>query len=161
MRRLVEVLAGEELLHDVGRPVLGHAEVVDRRDVRVVQVPGELRLAEEALLDLLLVALAGLDGDEALDERVAALVDGPETADADLLDDLVLADLRQHDGLETLPPFAIIRACREASDDRRRRARASSPPPVAARRRPRPSRLRRRARPRRRAPRTAPPRTDG
>ena len=67
------------------------------------RLPGELGLAEEALLDLLLVALAGLDRDVPLDERIPALVDGAEAADTDLLDDLVLADLRQHERKKIVP----------------------------------------------------------
>jgi hypothetical protein len=40
---LVEVLAGQELLDDVGDVVLD-SEVVDRRDVPVVEISGQLRL---------------------------------------------------------------------------------------------------------------------
>src|SRR5687767_1077058 len=89
---LVEVLAAQELLHDVGDPVLD-AEVVDRRDVPVVEVPGELRLAEEPALDLLVVQLAGFDGDRPLDVRVAPAVDRAEATGTDLPGDLVFADL--------------------------------------------------------------------
>jgi hypothetical protein len=56
---LVQVLAGQELLDDVRRVVLD-AEVVDRRDVAVVEVARELRFPEEAALDLGVVQLAGL-----------------------------------------------------------------------------------------------------
>ena len=94
---LVEVLAGQELLDDVGDPVL-HAEVVDGGDVAVVEVAGELRFPEEPALDLLVVDGAGLDRDRPLDEGVAAPKNGAETADSDLLGDLVLSDLFQHRG---------------------------------------------------------------
>src|SRR5664280_504229 len=110
IRDSVEVVAGEELLHDIGRAILGDAEVVDRRDVPVVQVSRELGLAEEAFLDFLFLALAGLDGDGPLDEGIPALVDGSKPAHADLLDDLVLPDLRQH-GVKKSYHAAIIPAC--------------------------------------------------
>ena len=92
---LVEVLARQEFLDDVGDPVLD-AEIVDRRDVAVMKVAGQLRLPEEAALHLLVVQLAGLDRDGALDERIAALEDSAKAADADLLGNLVFADLVCH-----------------------------------------------------------------
>src|SRR5687767_6685446 len=94
---LVEVLAAQELLHDVGDPVLD-AEVVDRRDVPVVEVSGELRLAEEPALDLFVVQLAGFDGDRTFDVRVPPAVDGAEATGTDLPGDLVFADLFRQRG---------------------------------------------------------------
>ena len=92
---LVEVLSGQELLDDVGDAVLD-AEVVDRGDVAVVEVPGELGLAEETVLDLLVVDLTGLDRDGPLDEGIAPAVDGTEAAHADLFGDLVFSDFLEH-----------------------------------------------------------------
>jgi hypothetical protein len=92
---LVEVLAGQKLLDDVRDPVLD-AEVVDRGDVPVVQVSGELGFAEETVLDLLVVDLAGLDRNGPLDERIPSPVDRAESADADLLRNFVFADFLEH-----------------------------------------------------------------
>src|SRR6185436_2901926 len=88
----VEVLAGEVFLHQVRNAVLD-AEVVDGDDVAVLQVDGDLRLAEEAVADLRLLGAAGLDRHPPLEEGVAPLVDDAEPAGADLADDGVLADL--------------------------------------------------------------------
>src|SRR5262249_28207503 len=97
-------------LDDVGNPVLD-AEVVDRGDVLVVEVAGELRLAEEPMLDLLVVDLAGLDRDGALDEGVPAAVDGAEAAHPDLLRDLVFPDLVEH--VPAVDPLESNRPTRE------------------------------------------------
>ena len=88
---LVEILAVQELLDDVGDAVLD-AKVVDGRDVAVMEGAGQLRLPKEPALDLLVVKLAGLDGDRPFDERIPALVDGSKAARADLLGDLVFPD---------------------------------------------------------------------
>ena len=92
---LVEVLAGQKLLDDVGDPVL-HAEVVDRRDVAVMEVPRELGFAEKAVLDLVVVDLARLDRDGPLDERIPSPVDRAKASDADLLRNFVFADFFEH-----------------------------------------------------------------
>src|SRR5262249_44928362 len=91
----VEVFAGQKLLDDVGNAVLD-AEVVDGRDVAMMEVAGELGLAEKPVLDLVVVDLAGLDRDRPLDEGVAAAVDGAEAAHTDLLGDLVFSDFFEH-----------------------------------------------------------------
>ena len=88
---LVEVFTREELLDDVGDPVFD-SEVVNGRDVSVVEVAGKLRLPEEAALDLFVVQLARLDGDRALDVRVPTAVNSAEAAGTDLSGDFVLAD---------------------------------------------------------------------
>src|SRR5262249_45955393 len=156
---LVEVLAGQELLNDVGDAVLD-AEVVDRGDVAVVQVPGELGLAEEAVLDLVVVALAGLDGDRALDERVPAAVDGAEAAHADLFGDLVFADFLEHSPPEHLsvneaPPLGNRWSAAASDEYTRGRERGCAASDSESRR---PRRGRGGARPRLQARRAAPPR---
>ena len=88
---LVEVFAGQVFLDDVGDSVLD-AEVVDGDDVPMVEIPREFRFLEEALLDLLVLGLTGLDGDDSLDVGVPPLVHLPEPADPDFLGDLVLPD---------------------------------------------------------------------
>src|SRR5204863_4246138 len=73
-------------------------EVVDRGDVAVVEVPGELRLTEETAPDFFVIQRTGLDRDRSLDERIAGLEDGAEAADSDLFRDLVFADLSRGHG---------------------------------------------------------------
>ena len=94
--QFVQVLSAQKFLDDV-RDAVFDPEVVDGRDVPVVEVAGELRLAEEPALDLLVVQLTGLDGDRALDEGIAPAVNGAEAADTDLIENLVLSDLVRQD----------------------------------------------------------------
>ena len=67
------------------------AEVVDRDDGRVVHLRHQLRLALEALLGLgaQLGRRNQLDGDVAIEPRVAGAVDDPHAAAAQFRDDLV------------------------------------------------------------------------
>ncbi len=85
----IEILAGEVLLDEVGDAVL-ESEVVDRDDVAVVEIAGDLGLAHEALAGLGVLRGAGLDRHVALDEWIVRLVDDAEAANAYLFKDLVL-----------------------------------------------------------------------
>src|SRR5262249_1193581 len=89
---LVQVLPGQELLDDERDPVLD-SEVVNGGDVAVVKIAGQLRLPEKAALDLLVIELAGFNRDRSFDEGIATSVDRAESADADLVEDLVFSDL--------------------------------------------------------------------
>ncbi len=95
---------GQVLLDEVGHAVLNPV-VEDGDDVPVLEVAGDLGLAEEALADLLVFRGAGLDRDPAFDEGVAPFEDDAEATLADLPYDLVLADLLHlapGDGLEAI-----------------------------------------------------------
>ncbi len=85
----IEVFAGQVLLDQIGNALL-ESEVVDRDDVAVVEIAGDLGLAHEALAGLGLLRGAGLDGDVTLDERVVGLVDDSEAANTYLFKDLIL-----------------------------------------------------------------------
>src|SRR5262249_13042628 len=72
-------------------------EVEDSDDVAVVELGDGLRLALEALAELLVPAEGGgdgLDGHEPVEDRVVGLVDLAHCSLADLVDDPVLAQLR-------------------------------------------------------------------
>ncbi len=96
--RLAEVQALHELHRHVGESGLVVPEVVDRDDVRVVELGGGLRLALEALAELRVGGERrrdGLDRDEAVEERVVRLEDLAHRTLADPFDDPVLADAVQ------------------------------------------------------------------
>jgi hypothetical protein len=97
---VLELVALEELHRHV-RHLVGLADVVDGDDVGMVQAPRGLDLLLEALLVLLQllareVQVDRLDRDRAVDDRVDRLVDGPHRPLADLGDDLVAAERRDH-----------------------------------------------------------------
>jgi hypothetical protein len=92
---LPQVAALEQLHRHVGHAALV-AEVVDRDDIRVVELGGRTRLVLEALPRLLVVAQPSqhdLDRDVAAEHRVVSPEDLAHGARADLLDDRVLTDL--------------------------------------------------------------------
>jgi hypothetical protein len=85
--------AVEEFHRDV-RDVVALAHVVDDDDVGVVEAAGRLRLAEEPALEGLGFRGGqpdrdGLDGHDAIDQRVAGLVHHTHRAMGDLTQDLV------------------------------------------------------------------------
>ena len=111
VQAMIEILAGEELLNEVRnvRVALAErllvAEVVEDRDVRMLDVSGDLRFAQEALLRFVVLGRAGLDRDEPLHERVATFVDDAEAALSDPADDLVSAGLLEitHFRISSIP----------------------------------------------------------
>ena len=102
---LEEVVPAEELHRDVGRAVGVVAEVEDGHHVGVHHARDRARLALEAVLLLRVARDLGqhhLEGDVALQERVAGVVDDAHGARAQAAQDLVLADTRREvrgDGL--------------------------------------------------------------
>ena len=91
----LQVFALDVLHHHVGAPIL-LPELEDRDDVLVGELPRGARLAEEPGPHLgrgVEVGRHGLDGHDALHQRIAGPVDHPHGPLADLLQDLVLADL--------------------------------------------------------------------
>ena len=103
-----ERLALDELHGEIGLP-LPLADVVDLDDVRVVERGHGAGLAQEALLDALVVRERRgqhLDRDVAAERRLVALVDHAHAAAAQLGDDVVVTDLRRHG----LPPPRIAGA---------------------------------------------------
>ena len=87
---VVEVLAGQVLLDQVGHPVLEPKSwtVVMLRCSRLPAISASVK---KRCADLLVLGGAGLDRHPPLDERIAALVDHPEAADPDLADEFVFA----------------------------------------------------------------------
>jgi hypothetical protein len=94
-RTFVEPLAQRfpvEVLHHQVRRAVSVADVVEGADVRVVQRGDALRLAIEPRLELGIVGQPSrqdLDGDGALEPRVAGLVDLAHAACPERADDLV------------------------------------------------------------------------
>jgi hypothetical protein len=100
-----EVVPAEELHRDVGRPVGVVAEIEDGHHVGVHHARDRARLALEAVLLLGVARDLGqhhLEGDVALQERVAGVVHDAHGSRAQAAQDLVLADTRREvrgDGL--------------------------------------------------------------
>ena len=95
---LVEVLAADELHHDVGLALL-LAEGVDLGDVGVVELGGGLRLAAEGGEELRRVAEAPqhhLDGDDAGERLVVGAVDAAHAAAAEAVEQQVVAQPAGH-----------------------------------------------------------------
>ena len=107
-----QVLAAQELLHQVGRLPL-HAALVDRRDVRMVQAAGQLGLLEKAGLDVP-ARIAHLDRHRPLDDRIPGFEDRAEPARADPTHDPILADRAAR-----LAPGRVRVLGLHRSDDRR------------------------------------------
>jgi hypothetical protein len=82
LEKVVERPPAEELERDETRPAGDLPEVVDRDDVRVLELPGEARLPEEPLLELVLpvgpdVGSQHLDGDFPVDRGLDGLEHQP------------------------------------------------------------------------------------
>ncbi len=82
-------------LHAEERAALKLGDLVDRDDIGVVEIGGELGFAEEPLSLLVAGHLAREDhlrGDEPFDRLLPGLVDDAHAAASDLLQDLVITD---------------------------------------------------------------------
>ena len=95
--QILQFAALHELHRDEGRAVVGLAILVDGDDIRMVEPSGRLRLALEARDHLVgfaafqLLALECLDGDPAVDDRVAPFIDDAHGTLAEFAQDVVLA----------------------------------------------------------------------
>src|SRR5215472_8246657 len=92
---LVEVLARKELADEVENGALG-PDVVDRRQIAMVEIARQPRLLKKTLANLGVWNVTGLDRDGALDDRISGLVDRAETSARELSNDLVFAELIRH-----------------------------------------------------------------
>ncbi len=122
----LEVFALDELHDHVGAPIL-LSELEDRDDVLVGELPRGARLAEEPGPHLgrgVEVGRHGLDGHDALHERIPSPVDDTHGPLADLLQDLVLAYLVMRvvvgSGQASAPPRGRARAVRARAGTRNR-----------------------------------------
>ena len=117
--------------HDEEERALVAAEVVDRHDRRVIHLGDDLRLALEALLELRGQVARGdeLDGDLAVEQRVARAVDDAHAAAPELPEDLVaVGELRaDHRTLPTAGSRGLRRGWRRST------ARSSSDPATSGR----------------------------
>ena len=99
-RELVEVLSRQEFADQVEDGALG-ADVVDRREVAVVEVARQLSLLKKTRTHVFVLGMAGLDRHGALEDRIPRLIDGAESTAPDLPKDLVFAESIAH--LRTRP----------------------------------------------------------
>ena len=91
-----EALALDEF-HDDERAIALVENVVDGRDVRMIEPRGGARLAQDAIADR--VARPGdeaLERDAALEPRIVAEEHLPHAADAELVEDLIRSDRRTY-----------------------------------------------------------------
>jgi hypothetical protein len=91
VEQLLELFALHEL-HCIGQRRVPPIEAVDRHDVRVVELGGDLHLADEALQERAVSRGLGQDGlerDRAAQDRVAGQADRAHRALAELGEDLV------------------------------------------------------------------------
>lgn len=116
--------ARQILLHQIGDLAL-ETEGEDPHDMPVLELAGDLGLAEEPLAQTLVGQCADLDRDFALEEGVTPAVDNAEATITDLLGDLVLADLLEvgHSRriITSVPRPAVPRPAREGRGGGRRR----------------------------------------
>ena len=97
-----EVLAPQELHHEVRLPVLGPAEVEHGHRVRMVELARRARFGHEAQGRVLVRKEMGVDdfdGDGTAEGALLGTVDAPHAADADEVEDVVAARQRLADEL--------------------------------------------------------------
>ena len=113
--------------HDEEERPLVSAEIVDRDDRRVVHLGDQLRLALEALFELgrQIARRDELDGDLAVEQRVARAVDDAHAAAAELPEDLVAVGELRAD--HSLPANAGSRGLRRRSSSWTGRSRSALP----------------------------------
>ena len=89
----------DQLHGEVGTAVAEVADLVDRRDARMLELSGDLRFLDEASDEIGVIPVPveqDLDGEVAAQVGVAALEDGTHPAVSDLAQDLVAAGLVGH-----------------------------------------------------------------